>query len=120
MRNATFVLLILAGATGCATLQAAATQSTERMLAAAGFHVEAADTPERVGELQSLPARQLVRRLQNGAVSYKFADPAGCHCVYLGGEREYREYQRLQVEQERADQKSMNCQGWPWCNGYGG
>ena len=72
-----FVLLILAGATVCATLQATATQSTEQMLAAAGFHAEAADTPELVAELQSLPARQLVRRLQDGAVSYKFADPAG-------------------------------------------
>ena len=120
MRYEVFVLLILVGATGCATLQATLTQSTEQMLAAAGFQAQAADTPERVAELQSLPARQLVRRPQHGAVSYKFADPAGCHCVYLGGEREYQEYQRLRVEQGRADEDSINCQGWPWCDGYGG
>jgi len=121
MRYAALVFLILAGATGCATLQATATRSTEQMLAAAGFHAQAADAPEHVAELQSLPARQLVRRTRNGAVSYAFADPAGCHCVYVGGEREYQEYQRLRVEQERADEPSMNsCWGWPWCNGYGG
>jgi hypothetical protein len=81
--------LILAGATGCAAGQAAATRSTEQMVAEAGFSV--AGTPERVAELLS--------GQQNGSVSYVFADPVGCHCVYVGGGREYREYQRLRVEQ---------------------
>ena len=89
MRYAVLVVLILAGATGCAAGQAAATRSTEQMLAAAGFHV--ADTPERVAEL--------VSRHQDGGVSYVFADPVGCHCVYVGGGREYQEYQRLRLEQ---------------------
>jgi hypothetical protein len=53
-------------------------------------------------------------------VSYVFSDPAGCHCLYVGGDREYQEYQRLRLEKERADDDSMNCRGWPWCNGYGG
>ena len=112
MRYAMLVVVILAATAGCATVQAAATRSTEQMLAAAGFHAQAANTPE----LQSLPARQLLSRPQNGAVSYVFSDPVGCHCVYVGGEREYQEYQRLRREEEA----SMNCWGWPWCTGYGG
>lgn len=118
MRYAAFVVLILA--TGCATLQATATRSSEQMLAAAGFHMQVPDTPEGVAELQSLPARQLLRRPQNGAVSYVFADPVGCHCLYVGGEREYQEYQRLRLKNDLADDDSKDCWGWPWCTGYGG
>jgi hypothetical protein len=111
-RYAVLVVAILAGTAGCATVQAAATRSTEQMLAAAGFDAQAAETLE----LQSLPARQLLSRSQNGVVSYVFSDPVGCHCVYVGGEREYQEYQRLRREEEA----SRNCWGWPWCTGYGG
>ena len=111
MRYAVLVVAILASVAGCATLKAASTRSTEQMLAKAGFHAQAADTPE----LQSLPARQLLSRAQNGVVIYVFSDPVGCHCVYVGGEREYQEYQRLQ-----RDEDASNCWGWPWCTGYGG
>ena len=91
-------------------------RATEQLLAAAGFQTQVADTPERIAELQSLPAGHLVRRSQNGAVSYLFADPLGCHCLYVGGDGEYRKYQRLRLR----DDDSMNCWGWPWCTGYGG
>lgn len=119
MRWAVLVLIVVAE-TGCATLQAAGTRSTGKMLAAAGFQLQVADTPERVAEVQSLPARQLVSRPQNGAVSYVFADPVDCRCLYVGGEREYREYQRLRMKQQSADEESQSCRGWPWCLGYGG
>jgi hypothetical protein len=112
VRYAALVVAILASAAGCTTLKAASARSTEQMLAKAGFHARTADTPE----LQSLPARQLLSRSQNGVASYVFSDPVGCHCVYVGGEREYQEYQRLRQEEDA----SMNCWGWPWCNGYGG
>ena len=119
MRWAVLVLIVVA-ATGCASIQTAGTRSTEQMLAAAGFQVQVADTPERVTELQSLPAGQLMSRPQNGAVSYVFADPVDCRCLYVGGEREYREYQRLRLKQQSADEESQRCRGWPWCLGYGG
>jgi len=112
------VLLILAA--GCATLQAAERRSTEQLLVMAGFRMQVADTPERVDELQSLPAKQLIRRSQNSAVTYIFSDPLGCHCLYVGGEGEYREYQRLRMRNERAYKNSLYCRGWPWCTGYGG
>ena len=114
------LLVILAAATGCATVQAAATRATEDMLAAAGFRAEFADTPQRIAELRSLPARRLLSRSQDGAVSYIFPDPAGCQCLYVGGEREFQEYQSLRRQEERADEKSRFCRGWPWCNGFGG
>jgi hypothetical protein len=116
MRSAVLIGVILLKAAGCASIQAAATRDT---LAAAGFSMQVADTPERVAELQSLPVRQLLSRSQGGVISYVFSDPAGCHCVYVGGEREYQEYQRLRRKKE-ADEESTRCINWPWCNGYGG
>ena len=116
MSYAVLVLLILVSATGCTTLPAGEMPATEQLLTAAGFQTQVADTPEQIAELQSLPARHLVRRSQNGAVSYVFADPLGCHCLYVGGDGEYRKYQRLRLR----DEDSMNCWGWPWCTGYGG
>jgi len=68
MKYAVFVALILASVTGCATMQAAATRSDEHVLAAAGFHMLLADTPERVAELQSLPPRKLMSRPDNGVM----------------------------------------------------
>ena len=115
MRHVVLLLVILS-ATSCATLQAAETRATVQLLTSAGFQTQVADTPERVAELESLPARHLVRRSQNGSVSYVFPDPLGCHCLYVGGEGEYRKYQRLRL----GDDDSMFCWGWPWCTGYGG
>lgn len=112
--------LILVNATGCAPIQAGATRSTEDALAAAGFEMQLADTAERVAELRSLPARQLLSRSHDGAISYVFSDPAGCYCLYVGGEREYQEYQRLRLKKERAVDKPRHCINWPWCSGYGG
>lgn len=119
MKHATFLALILAGVTGCATIEGAAARSTEQMLAAAGFHVQVADTPEKVAQLRALPPRKLVAHSEQGLVFYVFADPVGCNCSYVGGEREYQQYQRLRLEEEPAGD-TMNCRGWPWCIGYGG
>jgi hypothetical protein len=120
MRYALFVPLIVAGTAACATMQAAGTRSTEEMLSAAGFHIEAADTSEKVADLQTLPARQVLPRTHDGNTSYVYPDPSVCRCLYVGGEPEYQQYQRLRLQKDIADEESsaaLNWRywgSWPW------
>ena len=94
-------VLALLGA-GCATIQRLEATETGRMLAAAGFHMVAADTPERQEDLRSRPPHRIVSRTKDSNVEYTYADSDNCHCFYVGGEREYSEYERLRVKKEIA------------------
>ena len=70
------------------------------MLAAAGFQMRPADTPERQEDLGSVPPYRIVSRARDGNNLYIYADPDACHCLYVGGNKEYSEYERLRVESE--------------------
>ena len=123
MKSIALVLLVVAGAAGCATLQAAGVRSTEAMLTTAGFHVEPADTPDKKADLQQPPARALVRQTQDNQALYVYRDPTVCNCRYVGGEPEYQRYQKLRVEQEIAENKaraSGPCGIGPGCDYRGG
>jgi hypothetical protein len=89
-------VLTLLGA-GCATLQRLDATETERMLSAAGFRKVPADTPERQADLRSRPPHRIVSRTTGSNVEYAYADPDDCRCVWVGGEKEYSEYERLRV-----------------------
>ena len=119
MRSIVFVLLIIGGAAGCATLQAAGTRSTEDVLSAAGFHREAADTPEKLADLQLPPARKVLSQTRDGKIVYVYRDPSVCHCLYVGGEPEYEQYQKLRLEQDIADEESNAALNWGWGPGWG-
>jgi hypothetical protein len=114
MRYAVLVSLIAAAVGGCATLQAAGARSTEEVLSAAGFRVEAADTPEKLADLQTPPARQVLAETRDGKTSYVYRDPSACRCLYVGGEAEYQQYQRLRLEKAIADERSSPDMGWGW------
>jgi hypothetical protein len=92
--------------------------STEQLLAAAGFQMRPANSPEQLRDLTTMPPRKLVSRTKDGTTVYTFADPDNCHCLYVGGPTEYSAYQRLQVQKEIAaemDQASMDWAAWgPW------
>lgn len=79
-------LLVAVALAGCSVIQGRTAADSEEILAQAGFQREPLDGP-------GLPARQLV---QSGA-GYSFADPEFCKCVYVGGEKEYAELQRLRA-----------------------
>ena len=100
-----FIPLIVAAAAGCAAIQAAETRPTEQLLGAAGFHTEAADTPEKLAELRTLPARKVLPQTRDGKTTYIYQDPTVCHCLYVGGETEYHQYQRLRAEQDILDER---------------
>ena len=76
------------------------------VLSAAGFHTETADTPEKATELQALPARQVLPQTRDGKTSYVYRDPSVCHCLYVGGEPEYQQYQKLRLQKDIADEES--------------
>jgi uncharacterized protein YceK len=103
---------------GCAAIRRHEAGSTEQLLAAAGFQMRAADTPERAHDLAVMPPLKIVARSQNNDVRYTFADPYKCHCLYIGGSKEYSAYQRLLTEQQIAQQRlwaeedSMNWGVW--------
>jgi hypothetical protein len=49
---------------------------------------------------------------------YTYADPENCHCLYVGGPKEFSQYQRLLVEREVTrdlGEASLNWGAWgPW------
>ncbi len=96
------MLLVAAGCAGDPVPE------TEQMLAAAGFQMEPADTPERQAELASLPPhRVLAQSLQVGgtpAVGYVYADPDHCHCLFVGDAKAYQSFQQLALQKRIADE----------------
>lgn len=95
-------LMLLAG---CQAIEEEEAQTTEQLLAAAGFQMKVADTPERLAHLKTLTQLQLVPHDRDGQVNYVFADAEGCKCLYVGNESEYDAYQKLAVQQRIADEK---------------
>ena len=108
--------------TGCAAIQRSEARSTEELLAAAGFVMRPADTPERQQDLAALPPHRLESRTKDGKLVYTYADPNGCKCLYVGGSKEYSEYQRVRVQRQiaadqawAAQEAQMNWGLWgPW------
>src|SRR5256712_14092951 len=96
--------------TGCATMRRSEARSTEELLAAAGFVMRPADTAERQQRLAALPPYRLESRTKDGKVVYTYADPGGCHCLYVGGSKEYSEYQRLRVQRQIAADQAWAAQ----------
>jgi hypothetical protein len=92
-------IVVLFGLTlaGCAGLQSSDTRAAERALTAAGFQVHPADTPEKLAELRALRPRTILRQPHDGEDQYVYADPSGCHCLYVGGEPQYQALRRQQA-----------------------
>jgi hypothetical protein len=85
---------------GCATIQRHEITEQERLLTAAGFRIRPPDAPELQQDLRSMPRHRIVRQTRDGGVVYVYADPDDCRCVYVGGDTEYAEYERL-IRMER-------------------
>lgn len=85
-------LLGLGILTACQTPRQAVSQHEDR-LAAAGFIVKPADTPERQAMLNPLPPHRFVKRVHGDTVHYIYADPLVCGCLYVGTEQAYQQYE---------------------------
>ena len=88
--------------TGCETLRRLQTRDAEELLTAAGFRKQLIDAADPKS-LEAPPPYRLVRRTKDGTLQYTYADPDNCRCVYLGGAKEYAEYQRLLTERRAAE-----------------
>jgi len=112
------ILLAAAFLAGCAS-----TQRTESLLTAAGFQQVPATSPQLSGSVQELPPGRITLAPRGGTNFYLF--PASgrqseSSLLYVGGEAQYEEYQRLLKQQEAADaaagharlMSSPNWTGW--------
>jgi len=107
----TAALLVLAG---CATIRRYEATSTEQLLAAAGFQMQPADSPERLAALATRPPLKLVAGHEDGNIVYTFSDPQNCRCLYVGGPKEFSAYQRLRADRETTDHGEPMTDWAPW------
>jgi hypothetical protein len=107
----TLLPLALAAAflTGCAAIEKAERGSTESMLAAAGFNVVPADTPQRQASLAELKPYVISRQFRGGQALYVYPDAQG-NFAYIGNQAAYDRYQNLMVQQQISDQNMMAAQ----------
>jgi hypothetical protein len=106
----------------CTTMQERVAQKEDN-LAAAGFVVQPANTPERQAMLNRLPPHHFMRREHNGIVSYVYADPLVCDCLYVGSQDAYGRYRAYVQQKKLADEQEMTAQlysdsAWDW-GGWG-
>jgi hypothetical protein len=110
MAIAISTLLVTAG---CAEIQESNATATERELAAAGFQMKFAKTPEQVAEVGSLTQRKLTRTAgPDGQNLFVWADAADCKCIYVGTEAAYDRYQQLSINQQIAIDNEMASMNW--------
>ena len=115
MRAAALAAALVWALAGCQAIENADAEDTEQLLAAAGFHMKEATTPEQLANLQAMTQRKIVIHEQDGQPRYVYADAEDCKCVYVGGEKNYDEYQRLSLKEEIAEQNldaSMDWGAW--------
>ena len=91
----------------------------EDNLAAAGFVMRIADTPERRAMLARLPIDQFVIRQSGNTIHYVYADPLVCGCLYVGTEQAFAQYQENQRLANLANQEQLIAQmyedaSWTW------
>jgi hypothetical protein len=86
----------------CASTQNKKAMEMEKLLAASGFEIRLADTPEKLAQAKQLPQRKLVAQELADRVLYVYADAHNCQCVYAGSEEAYRRYQKLALEKQIA------------------
>lgn len=116
--NSVFVLaLSVLLYSGCASIEKNNAMDAERTLAAAGFRMKTANTPEQSAQLQKLTQRKLVRHEKDGKPVWIYADTKYCNCLYTGGEKAYEEYSKLtlkkQIAEENQDAAMMGWEMWP-------
>jgi hypothetical protein len=105
---------------GCASPQQQIA-SKEDLLAAAGFQIRVADTPQRLAAMKSLPPNKFVTQVVNGQPVYQYADPLVCRCVYFGTQQNWDAYRQEVFAKRLADEAQMtaimNQTNWdygPW------
>ena len=111
--------------TSCAAIKKQDSMDTERLLAASGFKMKLATTPEKMAALKGLPQRKLVPQVHEGKNYFYYADSEFCKCLYVGNEKSYQKFESLAEQRKMAQDyrwaaeenmdASMNFGMWgPW------
>jgi len=103
-------LMFAVALSACALFQESPRQRAERiepMLSAAGFNMLPADNDQKISAIQSLPPLKMRYYTKDGKLTYWFADPDYCRCVYTGNEAAYQRYQNLKIQSQMAQQAEM-------------
>ncbi len=97
------------------------TKRTEQLLAAAGFEMKLADTPEKLANLNTLtPRRTLIPQERDNRLYYVYADPDLCKCLYVGTSMQYEQARQKSYanDQSLAVGQQLNALVWdlwaPW------
>jgi hypothetical protein len=102
---------ILVSLAVCAAVSACnPVQNKEDMLAAAGFTLVPANTPQRQASLTSLPPHKFIHQVRNNAVVFIYADPTICDCLYVGNQAAYDRYRQNVFAQNIANEQQMTAQ----------
>lgn len=126
----TGIIVLAVGMLTACFSQQARVERHEDNLAAAGFIVRPANTPERQAMLRRLPPNRFITRTRGDTVDYVYADPLVCGCLYVGTQQAYARYKRHEQEQNLADEQQMTAEtysdaawnwgAWgPWGPGFG-
>lgn len=102
----------------CQAIERSEAENTEQLLAAAGFHMKEATTPEQLAQLDKLTQRKVVVHQQDGQPRYVYADAKDCKCVYVGNEKSYDDYQKLSTQQEIAEENADAAMDWDMWGPY--
>jgi hypothetical protein len=98
-------LLLCALAAGCSQVQ-----NKEDMLAASGFTIVPANTPQRQASIRSLPPHKFVQQVRNNTVLFTYADPTICDCLYVGNQAAYDRYRRDVFAKNLANEEQSTAQ----------
>ena len=112
-------LIAMTGLSGCAALERNAVADRESMLAASGFTVLPATTPQRQAMLANLPSDHVSQIIQGPYVSYVYPDPLICHCLYTGGQQAFARFSAYVQQRQIADEQITAAQiaysgAWDW------
>lgn len=112
-------LFLCIGALSACQSQQQIVADREDNLAAAGFLVRPANTPERQVMLHRLPPHKFVQRVNGDVVHYVYADPLVCGCLYVGTQQAYNQFKANQLQKNLADEQAMTAQTysdstWNW------
>jgi len=90
---------------GCAESNARRANRLEPMLAQAGFRMVPANTPAQSQKLSDMTPLRINYLSHNGKLSYWFADPYVCRCLYVGDKANFDQF--AQLKQANQDEQAQ-------------
>ena len=119
---------LIAGISVCVALSGCETlgqrvKDKEDLLAAAGFTVQLANTPQRVASLRALPANKFIPEAKGSGVRYVYADPIVCNCLYVGDQTAFNAYKKEVFTRNIVNEQQLTAEtysdqwswaGWDW------